>query len=673
MKRFVSTLLLVAIVVPLTTACGGGGLQPTSPTTTAGFLAIPMSTPEAVEPTPRATVGPAASEPADVIFHNGTVLTMEVEYPEVQAIAIRGDNVIAVGSDEGVLSLAGSKTQLVDLAGRTLLPGFVAGHTHILRFPDRAGKTLDEAMEVALGYGYTTVTEKAADEPFIEQLMEAEREGRLRLRVNVFAEYNGGMLDDEGHQFFMNVWFPEHGPIVDHDRRLRIPGIKIFVDGAFRAERGCWAVTEPFPEALLAEPWFQELDCGPQGELYLSQDELNEAVAAAQAAGFSVAFHAMGDRAIDAALNAIEYALNGESNEQYRHQIQHNSLVRPDQLQRYATLNAAVEVGGYFNTCEQDFYAVFGPERSEWVANRYALPGLGIHAYTGGGDFGWRSDPADPSGLDPLIVLYGMVTHQQLREDGSVCEPAPWIARHQISVERALQMLTIEPAWAVSQEEVIGSLRPGKFADVVILSDNPLAVEPDTIEDLRVLMTMVGGRVEYCAPAHESLCPTTIAAQQSTATTLAPTPTNTLVPPAATPTTELREPVEISLMAEGHRVPSNTPIVLRFGWVTDTHEQVADFLDSVELVVSVDGELVDDTGKYWGEIEELGDRDQDGDTDYQALWLYPVGVLTLGTHRVESEMRLQRPVVDGFDSDGNGVPDEFSGTTGFSLQIVVGE
>jgi predicted amidohydrolase YtcJ len=608
-----------------------------------------------------------------VIFHNGTVLTMELDDPEAEAIAIQGDKVQAVGSDEEVLALQGPNTRMVDLAGRTLLPGFVAGHTHILRYPDRAGKTLDDAMDVALGYGFTTVTEKAADEPFLEQLMEAEREGRLRLRVNVFAEYNGGMLDDEGHQFFMRVWFPEHGPILDHDRKLRIPGIKIFVDGAFTGERGCWAVTEPFPEALQSESWFQELGCGPRGELYLSQDELNEAVAAAQAAGFSVAFHAMGDRAIDAALNAIEYALNGESNEQYRHQIQHNSLVRPDQLQRYATLNAAVEVGGYFNTCEQDFYAVFGPERSEWVANRYALPGSGIHAYTGGGDFGWRSDPADPSGLDPLIVLYGMVTHQQLREDGSVCEPAPWIARHQISVERALQMLTIESAWAVSQEEVIGSLRPGKFADVVILSDNPLAVEPDAIKDLRVLMTMVGGRVEYCAPGHESSCPTTIAAQQSTATTLAPTPTNTLVPPAATATTELREPVEISLMAEGHRVPSNTPIVLRFGWVTDTHEQVADFLDSVELVVSVDGELVDDTGKYWGEIEELGDRDQDGDTDYQALWLYPVGVLTLGTHRVESEMRLQWPVVDGFDSDGDGVPDEFSGTTGFSLQIVVGE
>jgi predicted amidohydrolase YtcJ len=88
--------------------------------------------------------------------------------------------------------------------------------------------------------------------------------------------------------------------------------------------------------------------------LYLSQEEMNQVVAAAQAAGFRVAFHAMGDRAIDTVLNAIEYALNGESNERYRHQSHHNSLVRPDQLRRYVDLDALASVRGYFNTCDQE-------------------------------------------------------------------------------------------------------------------------------------------------------------------------------------------------------------------------------------------------------------------------------------------------------------------------------
>jgi len=158
----------------------------------------------------------------------------------------------------------------------------------------------------------------------------------------------------------------------------------------------------------------------------------------------------------------------------------------------------------------------------------------------------------------------------------------------------------------------------------------------------------------------ESLSPGTIS-----------TPEATFGPVA--PTTESQEPVEISLLAGERRVPGDTPIVLRFGWETDTSEQVADFLSSAELVVSLDGELVPDAGEYWSEIKESGDRDQNGEANYQTVWSYPVGVLTPGTHRVESELRFQRPVTDGFDSDGDGVPDEYSEPIRFSLQIVVGE
>jgi len=94
-----------------------------------------------------------------------------------------------------------------------------------------------------------------------------------------------------------------------------------------------------------------------------------------------------------------------------------------------------------------------------------------------------------------------------LRSDGTACQPDPWFAEHTITVEQALRMATVEPAFAVSQENVLGSLKPGKFADLVILSGNPLTVAPDTLKDLQVWMTMVGGQVQYCAPGHEALCP----------------------------------------------------------------------------------------------------------------------------------------------------------------------
>lgn len=144
-------------------------------------------------------------------------------------------------------------------------------------------------------------------------------------------------------------------------------------------------------------------------------------------------------------------------------------------------------------------------------------------------------------------------------------------------------------------------------------------------------------------------------------------------PTSAPPTTEPGAPLEVSLNRGDRSVAANTPIVLKLGWATDTPEQIADFLGSVELVVTLDGQPLQNTGDYWSEAEEAGDADEDGDTDYRTLWLYPVGVLSPGTHTVESEMRLQRPVTDGGDSDGDGVADEYSGTFNFSLQIVVGQ
>jgi predicted amidohydrolase YtcJ len=76
-----------------------------------------------------------------------------------------------------------------------------------------------------------------------------------------------------------------------------------------------------------------------------------------------------------------------------------------------------------------------------------------------------------------------------------------------VSVDEALRMMTLGGAFALSMEDHVGSLRPGKLADLVILSADPRAVELDEIRDLEVLMTMVGGRVEHCRAGHRALCP----------------------------------------------------------------------------------------------------------------------------------------------------------------------
>ena len=623
----------------------------------------PTFTQSETTPTPTKEV----ENPADVIFHNGVILTIDAEFTIAEAIAIQGENILAVGSSEDILRLVGPETEVIDLEGQTMLPGFIDGHTHILAFSDRMGRSLDEAQETAIRYGFTTVNEMWADQDHLNRLAQAEQEGNLRLRVNVFVSYNAGVLDENRQKVLLKTWFPENGPILDPEKHLRVPGIKIFVDGAFTPGRGCWALSSPImPDAPILET---DICDSNRGDLYWSQDELNQVVSEAQNAGYRVAFHAMGDQAIETALNAIEFALNGQPNELHRHQIQHNSLTRPDQFPRYENLDVLVSVRGFVDLCDPQLgMATFGPDRNTWYANRYALPNLDIHAYIET-DFGWTVDPDnrfDQRSLDPIVHLFGYVTHQFVTEDGTTCDPVPWAAVHVISVERALQMLSIEPAYAVSMEDYIGTLEPGKFADMIILSDNPMTVNPNDLKDLEVWMTMVGGKVEYCAPGHEEFCPLS---QPSAISPVEPIATT-----APEPTESPVEPVTVKISLEEAQVPANTPVVLTFGWVCDTPEQVTDFIAATTFDITLDEQPLLDVPDYWLEIEEAGDIDGDGDVDYKSMWSYPVGVLTSGTHVVDTLLSLQWAVTDGFDFDGDGLPDEYSGMLNeFSLQIVVEE
>jgi predicted amidohydrolase YtcJ len=281
--------------------------------------------------------------------------------------------------------------------------------------------TLDEVQDLVLSYGYTSVNEMTSAESHLNRLLQAEADDQLRLRVNVFVNYNDSFLDENGNNRIIKFWYPENGPILDSDRMLRIPGIKIFVDGAGVPGRGCPAMRDPYTEISTSEDWFQQA-CGSEyGDLYWSQDELNQVVADAQAAGYRVSFHAMGDWGIETALDAIAFAVDGRSNDLFRHQIQHSSTLESDLLERYVVEDTISSVRGYFNTCDQDTY------ENQEAANRYDLPGLGVHAYLET-DGGWRGDPEDvtrSNTLNPMVQLYGLVTHQQLRADGTACMPDP--------------------------------------------------------------------------------------------------------------------------------------------------------------------------------------------------------------------------------------------------------
>ena len=449
-----------------------------------------VTPPETVEATSPQTAEATFPE-ADIIFINGQIITMEPDLSQAEAIAISGDIIFAVGSNEEILDLRGPETNIVDLGGLTLLPGFVDSHTHLFQnLVDTQGYTLDEVQQDAFMCGTTTIGHmtRASSAHVLDQVIELERQGGLRLRTNWYLSYttNCGVISGD--------WYKDYPIITDPTRMSRIIGIKLFVDGG-TCDRPAYSVD--LPDEFIIN--------GPQGDLYYNEEELATLISRFQEEGYQVATHALGDRGVETVLNAIELALEGQPNT-YRHRIEHSATVRPELLSRFGEIGAIPTVTG------SPVVGVIGRTDTMWglMIQQYpetfaywwrpirqlrdANPGLPI---------AWHTDrPAVP--LRPIPSLYTFVTRKGPMKDSEVPD---WEAAKAITVEEALRMMTIEAAYALFMEEHIGSLKPGKFADLIILSKNPLTIDPDDIINIEVLLTMVGGNVEYYAPGQEALCP----------------------------------------------------------------------------------------------------------------------------------------------------------------------
>jgi hypothetical protein len=223
-------------------------------------------------------------------------------------------------------------------------------------------------------------------------------------------------------------------------------------------------------------------------------------------------------------------------------------------------------------------------------------------------------------------------------------------------------MMTYEPVYAVSQEDVLGTLSPGKYADMIILSTDPHLVDPDDLKDIEVWMTMVGGDVQYCRPGHENMCP----GWQFT--------DSMSVENDESPVENTPEPVILKLFTSEHHVLVGTPIQLTLGWASDTKAQMVDFFNSVSLSGTLDGQPLTDLDDYWGEIAIFESSYGKENEDYISTWLYPLGVLSPGMHLVEITGTAAWPITDGFDADSDGILDEYDGEAlQFSVQIIVEE
>jgi hypothetical protein len=248
--------------------------------------------------------------------------------------------------------------------------------------------------------------------------------------------------------------------------------MKVFTDGSLVGRTA--AMSAPYD----GEPG----NCG-----YLQGDaaRLTEMIIAAHQAGWRVAAHAIGDRAIDLALDAFDAAAARYPRRDPRHRIEHFAAARPDQVARAAALGVIPVGQGRFATEIGDgMLASVGPARQSWLYRQRSLLDAGM-VLPG------SSDRPVATGA-PLLGIHDMVNRR-------TASGAPFNAAEAITVKEALRAYTWGSAYASKAEQAKGSIEPGKLADLAVLSEDPTVISPDRIAGLEVVATIVDGRLRYSA------------------------------------------------------------------------------------------------------------------------------------------------------------------------------
>jgi len=317
------------------------------------------------------------------------------------------------------------------------------------------------AIDVLVAEGITGVHDAGIDLANLEAYLSMADDAELDLRIYAMIGGVGETLDAVGK------------PLTGLDRdHLDIAAVKIYADGAL-GSRGA-AMIEPYSD-----------DPENRGLPFHTQSELDAQVARAAGMGFQVGIHAIGDLGNRMALDAFEKVQGGRASP-LRNRIEHAQIVALEDIPRFAKLGVIASMQATHATSDKNMAENrVGPDR---IRGGYAWRRMldsGV-VLANGSDF-----PVELS--NPFHGLYAAVTRQG--RDGN--PEGGWYADQALTRAEALHSFTLAAAYAAHQEDRLGSLEPGKWADFIVIDRDYFTVPRDQIDDIRVLETWIGGERVY--------------------------------------------------------------------------------------------------------------------------------------------------------------------------------
>ena len=533
----------------------------------------------------------------DLIFFGGDILTMDDNQPVVEAIAVEDGRITAIGTKENIIKLRTWRTKIVNLQGKTLMPGLIEAHCHPIAtavlsqvvnisgftYNSRAEimATISAAVEKAspgkwvLAFGWDPVLVKDLRNPTLAELdsistevpifiltqmmhqafvnnavyktakitrntpdppgggsflkdvdgnlngviyefsalqkilkkMPKTPQGTAALLLNLqYAQYAKagyttiaalGPVNIAGYPLnFMaslsrNADVPVRSFVYPLKKQLdrsawpsgygndhfRIKGVKLYMDGS--PYTGGAAFAEPYlnTEVTLKR---MKLQSNHRGKVNYSEASLLQTLTKYHNAGYQIAIHAQGEIAIQMILNAFTEIMENYPRPDHRHRLEHNALITKNQIiqaQKLGlTLSFFMDHVYYYG---EQLPQIVGPDRAARFMPLGSAFAVGHRASI------HTDNPATP--VDPFRVISTAVT-RKTKDRGDILGPT-----ERVTINDALKAVTINAAWQLFEDDQRGSITVGKAADFVLLSHNPLRIQPENIKNISALCTWIDG------------------------------------------------------------------------------------------------------------------------------------------------------------------------------------